>query len=236
MLKIDLHIHSLHSGHAYGTIYEIVAEAQRKDMAMIAITDHGPSMTGTAGHIHFGMGRRLPNRFGSLRVLWGGEANIIGPRGELDILPAHQERLAFLLVNFHQNCGYADLGIEGNTASIIEAFKNPNVDAVAHVLHPQYEYDVRKVIRAALEHEVVLELNASYLALFGDRDFRQYAYLVDAVKSEGKKLLVGTDSHFLHEIGDDAAIREFEGRLGLGDEWILNNYPDEIVTLLGLGD
>jgi putative hydrolase len=236
MLKIDLHIHSVHSGHAYGTLYDIVAEAQRKEMAMIAITDHGPSMRGTAGPIHFGMGRRLPKRFGALRVLWGAEANIVGPRGELDIAASHQERLSFLLVNFHQNCGYVDRGVEGNTASIAEAFANPNVDAVAHVLHPQYPYDARKVIRAALEHDVLLELNTSYLALYGDRDVELYRYLVDAVRSERRKLLVGTDSHFLHEIGDDTAVRQFAGRLGLDDGLILNNYPEELTQALGLVD
>lgn len=236
MLKIDLHIHGLNSGHAYGTLYEIVAEAQRKEMTMIAVTDHGPSMAGTSGPIHFGMGCRCPKRFGSLRVLWGAEANLVGPHGEIDILPAHQERLDFLLVNIHQNCGYEDLGTEGNTASIAEAFRNPHVDAVSHVLNPQYVYDAKKVIRAALENDVLIELNTSYLALYGERDFQLYRYMVDAVKSEGKKILVNTDSHFVHEIGDDAPIRGYRKRLGLEDEFLLNNYPEELMAILGLDE
>ena len=34
MLKRDFHIHSLHSGHAYGSIYEIIKEAKSKKMAL----------------------------------------------------------------------------------------------------------------------------------------------------------------------------------------------------------
>jgi len=236
MLQIDLHVHSVNSGHAYGTLYEIVAEAQRKGMTMIALTDHGPSMWGTSGPVHFGMGRRCPKRFGSLRVLWGAEADIVGPHGEIDLTPVQQERLQFVLVNFHQGCGYQDLGTEGNTASILETLRNPNVDAVSHVLNPQYPYDVRKVIRAALENDVMLELNTSYLSQYGNRDFDQYRYLVDAIKSEGRKILVNTDSHFIHEIGDDAAVLEFRDRLGLQDEFLLNNYPQELMEILDLAE
>jgi hypothetical protein len=45
---------------------------------------------------------------------------------------------------------------------------------------------------------------------------------------------VSTDSHFLHEIGDDTPVRDFKDRLGLEDEFILNNYPDELMAILGL--
>ncbi|MBD3313930.1 PHP domain-containing protein, partial [Candidatus Woesearchaeota archaeon] len=67
MLKIDLHIHTVHSGHAYGTIYDIMKEAKAKGMEMIAITDHGPS-GGSVSHVHFRMAPRAPKEYEGVKV------------------------------------------------------------------------------------------------------------------------------------------------------------------------
>ena len=40
-VKIDLHIHSISSGHALNTLDEIRAYATKTGMTHIAITDHG---------------------------------------------------------------------------------------------------------------------------------------------------------------------------------------------------
>ena len=45
-MKIDLHIHSIASGHALNTVDEISAYAEKCGMTHIAITDHGPAMEG----------------------------------------------------------------------------------------------------------------------------------------------------------------------------------------------
>ena len=69
MLKIDLHIHTIHSGHAYGTFYDVIKEAARKKMKMIAVTDHGPSILGSASMLHFGIGIMAPKKYKGVKVL-----------------------------------------------------------------------------------------------------------------------------------------------------------------------
>ena len=115
MLKIDLHIHSINSGHGFGTFYEIAAEAYRKKMSMIAITDHGPAMAGTTSTISLWMGSRAPKSLYGVRILWGCEANIIDVDGGLDVSPELQEKTDLLLVGLHAFCNYPDQGFEGNT-------------------------------------------------------------------------------------------------------------------------
>jgi putative hydrolase len=44
MLKIDLHLHTIASGHAYNTILEYVDQAKKLKMKMIGFADHGPSL------------------------------------------------------------------------------------------------------------------------------------------------------------------------------------------------
>ena len=44
---MDMHTHTIASGHAYNTIYEMARWAASKGVALLGITDHGPRMEGT---------------------------------------------------------------------------------------------------------------------------------------------------------------------------------------------
>ena len=230
MLKIDLHIHSIHSGHAYGTFYDIINEASRKEMEMIAITDHGPSMEGVSGHLHFIMGPRMPKT--KLRVLWGCEANIVGANGELDLTERHIEALDLILVGFHRT-GYVDQGKEKNTGVMEKVLKAPFVKVLTHPTHQQYECDFDRIVEAALENGVLPELNLTYLREQVD-DFPLFKRLVEIVQASGKKLIVNSDAHFIHEIGDDSILAEYREKLGISDDTIINNFPSELKAFLGI--
>ena len=41
MFKVDTHLHTVASGHAYGTVTEMAKAASLKGLEMIALTDHG---------------------------------------------------------------------------------------------------------------------------------------------------------------------------------------------------
>ena len=49
----DLHMHTLMSGHAFGTIREMAAEAAAKKLQLIGITEHGPGVPGTCDPIYY---------------------------------------------------------------------------------------------------------------------------------------------------------------------------------------
>jgi putative hydrolase len=230
MLKIDLHIHTLHSGHAYGSFYDVVNEARRKKMKMIAITDHGPSAIGSATFLHFGMGPRAP-KYKDLKILWGCEANVTDADGNIDLSPQLQQRLDILLVGLHDISTYKDIGIAGNTKAVINMLKNPNVDVLTHPTHPLLPYDFDKVFQAALDNDVLLELNLSKLSL--GKDIPLFKKMIDMTRKAGKKIIVNSDAHFIHEIGDDSALKKYWKELGLTDDIIINNYPDELMKFLG---
>lgn len=42
-LEMDLHIHTIASGHAFSTLNEIVSYSEAKGMKTVGISDHGPS-------------------------------------------------------------------------------------------------------------------------------------------------------------------------------------------------
>ena len=41
---IDLHMHTIASGHAYNTLYEMVAAAVKNGVRLVGISDHGPAV------------------------------------------------------------------------------------------------------------------------------------------------------------------------------------------------
>ena len=52
-LIADLHMHTLMSGHAFGTIREMAFEAAAKNLQLIGITEHGPGVPGTCDPIYY---------------------------------------------------------------------------------------------------------------------------------------------------------------------------------------
>ena len=49
--KMDLHTHTVASGHAYNTRNEMIAAAVEKGLEILAITEHAPAMQGSCQQI-----------------------------------------------------------------------------------------------------------------------------------------------------------------------------------------
>ena len=43
-IKLDVHTHTVMSGHAYSTLQEMVAAAQQKKLDILGITEHAPGI------------------------------------------------------------------------------------------------------------------------------------------------------------------------------------------------
>ncbi|MEA3515527.1 MAG: PHP domain-containing protein [Nanoarchaeota archaeon] len=235
MLKIDLHIHSLHSGHAYGTIYDIIEEASKKNMKMIAITDHGPSFFGSAPETHFLMGARAPKEYKDVKVLWGCEANIINGQGDLDLSDRVIKRLDIILAQMHLPTPYKDLDKEKNTDAIIRCFKKYPIHIFSHPNFISYDYDFEKVCETACENNILLELNLSTLGKTRNNktSFIYLKKMIEIARKHNQKIIINSDAHFLSEIGDDSILKEYWEELDLSDDIIINNYQDELLEFIG---
>lgn len=103
MLKIDLHIHTVASGHAHNTILEYINQVNKLKMKAIGISDHGPSDTeSVVSRIYFLTIGRIPKKVDGVRILKGVEANIINVKGDIDVDDKVIERLDYVMANFHK--------------------------------------------------------------------------------------------------------------------------------------
>lgn len=210
--KIDLHIHSMASGHAFNTIDEIVAHANVLGFAAIGISDHGPRMEGAPHSGYFEMLDRLPRRAGKLMALYGCEANILDLEGSLDIAGSLLSTLDYVMAGLHRRTPYMGQTIEAHTTAIIAAMRSGNVDIISHPISLNHVVDARGVVMAAKETGVMLEVNKSVMEGLLRYDDRDKINLIREMRSLASAndvpVIFGSDAHHVSELLSDE--REWE--------------------------
>ena len=122
--KMDLHTHTIASGHAYNTRNEMIAAAVEKGLEILAITEHAPAMPGSCQQIYFSNYKVLPRRHGDLTVLYGAELNILDYVGHVDLPEEILKELDVVVASIHPPC-YVSGTVEENTSAYLGAMRNP---------------------------------------------------------------------------------------------------------------
>lgn len=195
-----MHVHSIGSGHAYSTITEILREAADKGLQLVAVTDHGPAMPDGPHPYYFGNQRVWPAEMFGVKLLKGVEANIIDETGRLDLSKYYLERMDIVLAGFHAAC-YPVADREKYTGAMVNAIKNPYVDVIVHPGNPSYPVDYERVIQAAVEHGVAVEINNSSLCGSRAGSAGNCAQVARLLAETGALVTVGSDAHIACDVG-----------------------------------
>ena len=161
-LKIDMHTHTLASGHAYATINEMTKAAADKNLEMIGFTEHGPVIPGSCDPFYFFNLRVVPRTQYGVRIMLGAEINILDYKGNLDLRPEHIKHLDIRIAGIHSEC-YKFGSIDENTSAVIAAIKNPDIDIISHPDDGYCPLDYEAVVKAAKEYHTLLEINNNAL-------------------------------------------------------------------------
>lgn len=198
-IAIDTHTHTLASGHAYSTVYELAMGARRARLKGFVLTDHGPALPGGTQPYHFSNLRILPQRIRGVRFYRGVEANILDLEGSLDLGEDYLELLQFSYAGLHEIC-FPPRGAAENTRALVSALANPFVDAVSHPGNPAYPVDVESVVLAAKEYGKAIEINNS--------SFRVRKGSLDACSEFARScarnrvlVVCGSDAHYWSDVG-----------------------------------
>ena len=82
---LDVHTHTIASGHAYSTLIENAKAASEKGIKVLGTTEHGISMPHSPHIWYFNNYKVLPREMYGVTMLYGTEANIIDYDGNLDM-------------------------------------------------------------------------------------------------------------------------------------------------------
>jgi len=232
-MLVDLHTHTLASGHAYSTITENAQAAARKGLELLGIADHGPSLPGAPQLSYFGNMAVLPEEIYGVKILPGVEANIINHEGELDVPACYLARLKLVLVGLHPG-SYPGGTVEENTQAYIKAMENPYTDAMVHPGRIDFELDLERIAYASARLNVPAEINNSTLAVIRSKVkaskncslFARYA-----AKYKGP-IILGSDAHYCDRVGDFSHALDLVREAGISEQQILNTSPERVLEYL----
>jgi putative hydrolase len=235
-LKVDLHTHTIASGHAYSTITENVHAAALRGLELIAITDHGPSVPQGAHAWYFWNLKMVPSVLNGVRVLKGCEANVCADSDNgVDLPDLILEGLDFVAVGFHPTTGFDVPDRVRNTEALLQVMANPLVDQITHPGNEDgFPLDLDEVVSAAVRHNVILELNdhsfdpASARSGSTARE-REFAA---AALAAGATVSIGSDAHYALQVGRfDTALAVAE-ELGFSQDHIVNRSAQAVLAHL----
>lgn len=233
--KIDLHIHTNVNPHAYSTLEENIAAAQKKEMKVIAITNHGPALPDSPHWWSLANMCIIPEYMNELRILKGVEVNIVGENGEIDINQRVYEVMDIIIGGFHTvpEYGYT-LDIKRNTRALINLIKTQKVDILVHLGNPMFPIEYEDVVKCAKEHNVAIELNNGSLINSRKGSKINCEKIAELVKKYGGWLTLSSDSHFSREIGIFTEIEKIKDKFNFPDELLLNSSEEVLNKFLAI--
>jgi len=234
-VKGDLQMHTKWSDGA-NTIEEMVQEARRLGHKFIAITDHVGSLKIAGGMDEESVKEqakeieKMREKYDDIYIFHGVEANIMKD-GSLDVSNDLLKEVDIVLASVHSAFRMDEKEM---TARVIKAIEHPYVDIIAHPTcriiqkREPIKMDMEKVLDAAKDNNVIMEINA-----YPDRLDLNDIHTKMAVE-RGVKVSIGTDAHNkshlkFYELGIAVARRGWARK-----EDVINSYEvEKLMKLFG---
>lgn len=233
-LIADIHMHTLASGHSYGTIREMVDGAVEKGLQLIGITEHAPGIPGTVNPIYFMNFTVVPKKIKGVEVIHGSEINVLN-NGELSLEQKYINYLDYAIAGIHGLC-YEDEGAKKNTENLISCMKNEKVHLVSHPDDDHTPLDYEDLVKAAKQYHVALELNNSSLVKKEQRlnCYENYKTMLDLCKQYQVPIVVDSDAHDPSAVGEFSLAIELLESLNFDENLILNNDVQKLKNFLNV--
>lgn len=230
---MDLHTHTLASGHAYNTMNEMIRRASEIGLPLLGISDHAPAMPGSTNRYYFQNLNILDHEKYGVRLLYGAELNIINYKGEVDLDSRDMRDLDYCIASLHNTC--LNPGTEKeNTYACLKAMELPKVMVIGHPDNGYFPLNYEELIRHAKEEHILIELNN---ASFNPKGFRKNAWENDLVilklcMKYQVPVLLGSDAHREEDIGDFSRAEKVLEAVEFPEELIINTSFEKLRTYL----
>ncbi len=220
---LDVHTHTIASGHAYNTMMEMIHEAQERGLELYGITEHAPKMPGSCHDFYFHNLKVVERMHGDLEVLLGVELNILDEKGTVDLEEPYLGRMDVAIASLHGPC-IRPGSREWNTQCLIEAMKNPHINIIGHPDDGRFPLDYEAVVQAAKESHTLLEINNNSLNPNG---FRQNARendleILRLCKKYQTPVIMGSDAHYYKDILNHKRIFSLLAETDFPEELVVN--------------
>jgi DNA polymerase (family 10) len=200
-IRGDLHVHT-DATDGKNTLREMVEACVARGYEYVAITDHTKAVRVAGGLDRNGLREQrraieaLRRDLPGIAILHGAEVDVLED-GRLDLDDATLGELDIVVAAVHSRLAMSEAEM---TARVLAALRNPRVDVLAHPTGRRIgqrepsSLDVAKVVGAARDHGVMLEIDAQ-----PDR-LDLCDTIVHMAREAGATLVVDTDAHRIAEL------------------------------------
>lgn len=233
-IKLDLHTHSIVSGHAYSTVTEMVTEAKRKGLKVLGITEHAPSLPGTCQPIYFWNLHVVPREYDGMRLLLGAELNILDTNGTLDKDEDYYDKLDIRIAGIHRLCWKGGT-IEENTQAMLNVIRNVaakddghKVNIISHPGDGTADLLFEPIVLASKESGTLLEINNSSLKPCRgklDKALPNNLEILRLCKKYEVPVILGSDAHIHYDIANYENIYPLLAETEFPESLIVNVNP-----------
>lgn len=228
---LDVHTHTIVSGHAYSTLMENAKAASEKGIKVLGTTEHGCTMPHSPHIWYFHNYKVLPREMYGVTMLYGVEANIIDYDGNLDMDDETLEKLDVVIGSIHEEV-YKIGTLEENTEAFINVIKSGKIDIVGHLGNPKIPVDFEKIVKCAKENNVLIEINNSSFTTSRVGSLGNCTKIAQLCKENGNMIIMNSDAHFCTTIGEFTEAVNMLESIDFPEERIMNSTPENMIDFL----
>ncbi|MDQ0508675.1 Probable phosphatase YcdX [Aedoeadaptatus ivorii] len=228
-LDVDLHTHTIASGHAYSTLRENITVAKKRGLRIFGTSDHSKDMKGVGTNAAFANFRGIPRFIEGIPVLCGVEANVRDVFGRIDI-DLNLRPVDYAIVSLHKQC-IAPSDEKGNTDALIKACTHPAIKIIGHPDDDRYPLDYERLSDFITGKSLFCEVNNSSLKPHGPRSGaeKNLETLLKFGKKKGMRVIVGSDAHMDVDVGNFDLAESLLIRMDYPEELIVNTWDTEAI-------
>lgn len=221
---LDIHTHTLVSGHAYNTLYEMVKSASENGLTLFGSSDHAPALPGSCHEMYFCNFTALPKELHGVKLMMGCELNILDYNGTIDLKKWLLKRIHYGIASIHDLC-YTVGTAEDNTAAVIGAMKNPYVQIIGHPDSSKIPLNYEEVVKSAKEHHVLLEVNNSSLKPTSPRPGARENYhtMLSLCRKYNVSIIMNSDAHCATDAGNHSFVIDLLKEIDFPEELVVNS-------------
>lgn len=230
---LDVHTHTIASGHAFNTMREMIGTALEKGLEVYGITEHAPMMPGTCHEFYFHNLKIVDRQYGDLRVLLGVELNILDRHGKVDLREPYLGQMDVAIASLHIPCIQSGTK-EWNTQCVIGAMQNPHIHIIGHPDDGRYPLDYEAVVRAAKEYHTLLEVNNHSLSPNAVRKnaHENILEMLKWCKKLETPVILGSDAHYDKDILDHTRSMAVIEEADFPEELVVNTDREKLYAYI----
>ena len=234
--ELDVHTHTIASGHAFSTLQEMAKAASDKGLKLLGITEHSSGIPGSCDPIYFRNLHVVPRQMYGIELLLGAEINILDTAGHLDMDEFYLQKLDLRIAGIHSLC-YQQGTVEENTQGLEKVICNPYIHIISHPGDGTAKLQFEPLVLAAKEHHTLLEINNSSLKpCRGKLEARgNNLEILRLCKQYEVPVILGSDAHISFDIADYHLALELVAETEFPESLIMNTSVTNFKTYLNIG-